>query len=496
MGTMFIALVIFIALVPSIHAQEILTPEDVVRRALQADPAIRQTAIQTGRAQDEYDLALRQTRPELELELRPYTRDQRVPPGALGAPTERVTESLGLGLQLRQRVPTSGVLSAGIDFSAERITLGDTEEWRQIPEVSLSLMQPLMGGNQFIGTRVFQSTLRIQEIGFELAQLRNRQTRNQTIQESLELFVRVRDLRNSRDLLEETIAVLERQIQSAELDRQQGLITSTAVLALQVALNTQRDNLFNTELQLTRQEQVLARSVGLPSITDVMLADQLPENLVFHDHTAQTTTELLAAIQNNPRVHTSGLAVEQAERRQVINSAADRPAVALFARARPTYEEGGQAARATTSEAFQDLFTDGSRVESTIGVTVTIPLLTGRQRELRQRIDQQQVEEAGIQRDDTEQILANQLRTLLTSRQFLLQRLELLEADLELQRQRTENERTLVEAGVSTDLRLSEVQLDLRSRINEERRVMGELFLNTLEIFSVIGEDLALLLGM
>lgn len=486
---------LLIAILPLV-AEETLTPEEVVRRLLQADPTIRQTTLQTARAQDEYDLALRQTRPVLELEVRPYTRDQRTsPPFGVPVPDEIVTESLGIGLQLRQRVPTSAMLSAGIDLTTERVTAGDGEEWRQVPEVSLSLMQPLMSGGQFIGTRVFQSTLRLQEIGFELAQLRNRQTRNDRIREALELFIRVRDLRNSRDLLEETITVLERQIASAELDRQEGLITNTAVLALQVALNTQRDNLFNTELQLTRQEQVLARSVGLSSLAHVVLAAQLPEDLVFLDQSPRTVSELHTAVQNNPRVNTSGLVVEQAERRGVINSATDRPTVALFARARPTYEEGGQGTRVSTGDAFQDLFTDASRLESTLGVTVTIPLLTGRQRDLRQRIDQNQVEEALIQRDDTEQVLVNQLRTLLTSRDFLQQRLELLATDLELQIQRADNEQTLVDAGVSTELRLAEVRLDLLSRVNEEQRVIGELFLNTLEILSLFGEDLAPLLS-
>lgn len=467
--------------------EELVTAADVVHRVLQADPVVQGSALQVLQARERYGLALAGTRPSLDLEVRPYTRDQRRVPGGVAGPVNTVTQSVGGGVQLTQPLPTSGVVSAGVDLDIQQIGGDAPAEWRQVPSVSFAWNQPLLGGGEIIGNRVFLARLRTTEIGLEVARLQDTATRNRVVVEALQLLVQVQNLRGSRDLLERTIRLLERQLESAELDRQQGLISDTALLALQVTLNGRRDLLFTTELQLVRAEQLLARSLGRDSLAEVALSPELPELM---GSGSGFGSDWRPTLNENPMLAMGDLAVEQAERAAVVNTAVDQPVVTLFARAQPVYP-AERASRDDFGRSVSDLFADGSLVESTLGITLTVPLLARRQRDHRGRIDDLARQNAVLERSDTEQVLFNQLQTVLLNRQFLEQRRELILVDTAFEEQRVTNERTLVDAGVSTPLRLEEVELDLMSRRQEAQRISGELFLNALEILSLAGEDLA-----
>ena len=486
-----VALVLFTGVAAAAAGEE-LTVQMVVQGVLESDTGVRSSQNRVLQAQERYRLALTGTQPRLDLEVRPYSRDQRrVPGGTDGRTVDTVTQSVGAGLQLTQRLPTSGVLSAGLDYGIELQGGDAATEWRQVPQVSFSWNQPLFGGGELIGTRVFQAGLRNTEIGLELARLQDRQSRNGVIREALQLFVQVANLRSTVELLEATIALLGEQLASAELDRQQGLISDTALLSLQVTLNGRREALFSTQLQLLQVEQLLARTIGRNTLEGEQLAGELPAvDLAVDLSGIEGAAGLTEVVQENPVLGSRELAIEQAERTITVNSAADRPSLTVFARAQPVYSSV-RPERDSFGASFPDLFADDAGVQSTLGVTLTVPLLTGQQREYRQRIDELSRQSAVLERSDAERVLANQLRTLLTSRRFLEQRLGLIDTDLSYERQRVANEQTLLDAGVSTELRLREVRLDLRSRENERQRVTGELFLNSLEILTVLGDDLA-----
>lgn len=458
-----------------------------VRRALDADPGIRSSLYRTMQARERYGLALSGTRPRAELEVRPYTYDQRRLPGAGPGSGEIESHSVGLGLNLVQPLTTGGSLSAGIDHTLRRVhpEEGDSS-WEQAPELTVALNQPLMAGDQFLGTRVFRAGLREAEIDFLQAQHLNSATRGTAIREALALYVQVDSLRRSVTLLEETISLLQQQLESAELDRQQGLISDTALLALQVTLNNRREALFSTRLQLVQAEQSLARSIGLETVEELELEHDLDVLPV------PALQDLDAAIRENPRVQVRELQVEQARQRSIVNTRVDRPSIGLFARVQPLYPEPRDDAD-SLSGSFTSLFAGDAGLEATVGITLTVPLLVTRQRHYRERIDELMRLDAQVGLDDTEQILANNLRTLLTNRRFLRERLSLLDVDVEYERRRTASERSLLEAGVTTELRVREVELDLNARLNERQRISAELFLNSVDILNVLGEDLELL---
>jgi outer membrane protein TolC len=164
--------------------------------------------------------------------------------------------------------------------------------------------------------------------------------------------------------------------------------------------------------------------------------------------------------------------------------------VSLSARLAPLYPPNRDEADSLSSSAG-DLFAEGSDLEATVAVGVAVPLLTGRERAYRSRIDEIARMQAETDLTDTERSVANRLQTLRASRDFLQRRVDLLLVDVEYEEQRVENERFLLQAGATTELRVDEVELDLRSRRNELLQVQGELFLTAIQILALLGEDLA-----
>ncbi|HKK49636.1 MAG TPA: TolC family protein, partial [Alkalispirochaeta sp.] len=443
-------------------------------------------------AQAQYELTLSGTRPSVSLEITPYQRDQRrvtVPGGQPPSASERVrTQSVGAGVSVQLPLPTSGSLSAGLS-NQMRFISGTEDRVEQVPEATVSLRQPLFVNGRFISDEVYRARLRNANIGVERQMLNNTLVVNGNIQRALNLLVRVGSLRRSRDVLDETIRVLRRQLESAELDRQQGLISDNSLLSLQVTLNNRREALFDTELALVQAEQDLARILGVPSLEGAELA----ENLFTGDALVQDDTLDETTGSQNAELSLQRLVVEQTVRSGLLNELEDRPNASVSVRVAPTYPDSRGDPDAVGAS-VGDFFESGADVEATVALGLTIPLFTARERSYRERIDTLTRLRAETDLADTERAVANEMETLFTNRRFLQRRVEILETDVEYERQRVENERSLLTSGATTELRVDEVELDLLSRRNELWQVEAELYLNGVEILAVAGEELSAIL--
>tara|TARA_B100000614_G_scaffold16300_1_gene13563 strand:- start:137 stop:1654 length:1518 start_codon:yes stop_codon:yes gene_type:complete len=477
--------VILMVPVNAVDAQSLegpLSVPDVIRRVLEADPAVinSRRAVDSARAQ--YDLTRAGVRPNLSVDVTPYSWDQRRVD--TGITSQRIrTQSVGAGISVQQSLPTSGQISAGVSNQTSIID-SDGTTIEQAPEASVSLRQPLMVNGRLISTEVYNAGLRNAAIGVERSRVSDQLTVNGNIRQALGLYVQVASLRRSVDVLERTIDVLGRQRDSAEIDRQQGLISDNALLALQVTLNNRRETLFDTRLRLVEAEQNLARVLGLPSLQGVELADNLGTLAV------PSIPDVAAAASDNPQVALQELAVEQTVQSGRLNDLQDRPSFQMNVRVAPVYPDSRDNPDSVASS-FGDLFGDGADVEATVALGLTIPVLTARERSLRERVDELSRLQQEASLTDTERSVANQLQTLLTNRDFLERRVEILQTDVEYEQQRVENERALLAAGATTELRLDEVELDLFSRRNELWQVRAELYLNAVDIRAALGEDLA-----
>lgn len=472
---------------------QVLSVPAVIERVLEADPEIINSRRGLEEAQAQFGITRSGTRPTVTAEITPYQWDQRrvtIPGGGTsgGSASEQVqTQSIGAGLSVEQPLPTSGTLSAGVS-NQTRFISGTNDRLEQAPEATFGYRQPLFVNGRLVSTEVYRATLRNAEIGVERAGLNDQLTVNGNIERALSLLVQVGTLRRSRDVLDQTIQVLRRQLDSAEIDRQQGLISDNSLLSLQVTLNNRREALFDTELALVQAEQDLARTLGVPSLEGAELAENL-----FEGDVSERRFSDAAGADNNAQLELQRLAVEQTVRSGLFNELEDRPSLSLSVRVAPLYPDSREDPEALGSS-VGDFFESGADVEATVALGLTIPLFTARERSYRERIDTLARLRAETNLQDTERAVANQMQTLMTNRRFLERRVDILETDVEYERQRVENERALLESGSTTELRVEEVELDLFSRQNELWQVEAELFLNAVSILSVVGEDLATVL--
>lgn len=459
-----------------------LDPRRVIELVLDSDPSIRLSERSVGIARAGYEETRGATLPNLDLTVQPYGYDHRRVPGGAGEVTQ-TTHSAGLGLALRQPLPTSGALVGSLDHQL-RFVDGEERSVEQVPELALSLTQPLFVNGNVIDTSVFRAGLRSAEISYERAAISDLITRNGSIDQALSLYIQVANLRRTVDLLVQTIALLDRQIETARLDREQGLISDNALLALQVSRNGRRSTLFDTELALLSAEQALARAIGIDTLAGIALDDRIPPIPLPLEEVAQEMTA------ENPERALQDRALELSREQSLLNELTDRPELSLSFRTTPLYPETRQDPDDTASS-IGDYFEDGSGWESSFAVELTVPLVTRREREARERIDTLSLEQEVVSMEDTTRRVSNILQTLLTERRFLTERLSLLQTEIEYEAQRLENEQTLLEAGVSTQLAVDEVTLDLTARRNEAWQAEASLYLNGLEILATVGRDLA-----
>lgn len=461
---------------------------NLVEQVLSTAPSVINSRRTVDQAYAGYQLALAQTRPDVTVRVNPYTLNtRRVVQGATAE--DQVIHTVGAGIEVQQALPTNGVVQGALGANLS-VTRGDAESSQFVPEFSVIVSQPLFAGDSMIDTKLFQASRRSEEVKYRQAIVTSEIQRNQVVRSAIDLFVRVASLERSLGVLERTVDVLTRQLEDARINLQQGLISDTNVLALQVTLNTQRENLLNLELSAVEARQALARTIGLERPPDNWeLVDEFGEG----DFSSLLEDARNAGIDENRQVVLGRLGVVKADSDVIGNDRIERPQLTVTATASPAYPAG---TRSSVSAAFGDYFEGGTGVDSVLAVELQIPLLTRQERAYRERIDAAVRDIAVTNLNDTRREAGNNLQTLELNRRFLTERVELALTDVEYEAQRLENERALLEVGASTELAVDQVGLDVASRQNELWQLRAELYLNSLDILMAAGIDLASALGV
>lgn len=479
-------------------AASALDVRQVVTAVLGAAPELALSEREVESALRGYRGTLLAAKPAFNLEVRPLTYDARRT--VAQGPTRGLdlyTISGGLTVGVTQPLPTSGVLTAALGHTIA-VQRGDSESLTQVPDLTVQLRQPLFVGSRLISTDAFAAERRLAEIGYELAQTGAAAQRNQTVRNALALLVQVATLQRSEELLHQGIDLLQRQLELARINREQGLISDTTLLALQLPLNTQRSALFDLQLALIQSRQAFARAIGLPVETIERLNPTF--NGLLDDHVRELARQAAATqavgatplMTANPAVRLRELAVQQSRMVSATRELLDRPMFSIVARAEPAYPGGVRPK--TLAASVGDYFSSDPWLNTTVALAVNVPLSAGERRENRRRIDQLSQEIAALQLDDTRIQLRNQLDSLLVNRSFLQERRAFIETDVSYEQQRLRSEEALFAADATTVLAVDQIRLDLLSRRNELWKIDSQLFLNALDILSLSGADVGELL--
>lgn len=480
-GTKMLLVIAIMALSgPKVAAQDAMDVTEVVRRVMKFDPALEKAERGAVEASQQYLLTRSAVRPDISLDIDPYGYSRQRLPGASG-PTASAeiseTRSAGVGLQIRQSLPTSGQVTAGVSHRFSVTESAGSKTVEQVPEVSFGLSQPLFATRSVVDTRVFSAELRAAELARSQADLTVSAGRNSVVRQGLGQFVRYAGLQRSLELNRQTVDLLKRQIDTAELDRRDGTLSENAVLALQVALNDRRNVLFDMELAAVRTEQDLVRVLGLGNsvggLGEYVIVDD------FTDIPMPETPKPDGPVTENFVIRSRMIDLERRRAQGMRNNLVDRPQLNMSVSA---------------ASSLTDYFDDGRDYSARLSVTLRIPLLTGKERDAREQIDRLAEEDAVAALDDAQLAVQNELQVLVIQRDILRRRAELLDTEVAYQKRRLKNEKDLAAAGASTDMKVAEVALDVAARENERWQVSADLFLNRLDIYALSGEDLASLL--
>lgn len=474
--------VIFMVFTVTLYGESLDVP-GVIEQIVSMDPDVVGAELSSRSAYAAYQETLAGAAPDISIDLTPYSLSTVRVNGYTGS-QDLVNHSLGAGLSVTQALPTSGFVTAGIN---DEITVqrGDNEVINQVPSVSVTLDQHLFVDGKLISTSVYEGTRRNAEIGYLLSEESRLIQMNSSVRSALGLYVQALTLQRSLTLIETTIDVLTRQIEDAQISLEQGLITDNTILALRITLNSQREAQMNTRLALVQVGQGLARSLGMDRLPDDMELDAEFPSLDLPEGISDT-----AVPEENPQVAIGRYGAEQADLLGLFNDLTDRPHLSVVFQMEPIYPDNRDSEN-DFAASFTDYFDDGSTLQTVLSLNLSVPVLTKRERDLREEQDRISVEQSRINLDNTRRLVANQLQTLLLNRQILQERMDLLQVDVAYEEERVQNEQTLLDAGASTHLKVDEVRLDLLSRRNEQFQVSGDLFLNTVDILSFLGADVA-----
>ncbi len=481
--------------VPAQSPDHVLSGKEVVRGVVESDPLVLQADRRAQEAAERYALVQLSTLPEVQLDIKPleYFR-RRTFDGAGGGSGDpsSILESytLGLGASLRQPLPTSGLLSVGITNNFTTTDDGSGVEYEQLPEGTLSFTQPLFAGGTFIGTEVFRAARRDAELALEQATLSITERQNERIQLALGQFIQYASARRGIEVTGRFIEVLDRQIEAAELDRGEGTLSDNAVLTLRISRNEQRQTLLSLQLEAMRLEQDLARVLGLPDLEGWALDDDLSS---FDDTLSEVMTEVTEPdADGNLSLQQARIEVERSYAQGVRNDLTDTPRLDVAMSLAPLYPYQRENAD-DLAASVGDYFSGDGDVQTMVSVTMRIPLLTASERAARERIDRIAREGAVADLEDARVGTTNALRVQQMQRSILQEQIALLDVEVDYQRRQLENEEDLLDAGVTTSLRVEEVALDLTVRENERWQVEAELFLNAVQIAAAVGRDLSVL---
>ena len=194
-------------------------------------------------------------------------------------------------------------------------------------------------------------------------------------------------------------------------------------------------------------------------------------------------------LEANATIIARALQVSQAENLARINDLDTSARIELSLRLAPGYPDTRSGNDFGAS--IDDLFAAEAHVATSAGATITVPVLTKRERRIRRELDELSIRRARTQLAQTERSAQTRAAGLITARTFLAERLEIVAVDIALRRRALAGERALLLAGSSTERAVLRAEVDLDRGLADRDVLRDELLLNELQTRDLCGEDLA-----
>jgi outer membrane protein TolC len=470
---------------------ETLDVTDVVERIAHADPQVLLAQSGVESARTEYRKTLGNTLPQATLSLDPaYSLDQRKL--ALRPPAdaeESTTHRVGANLTVSQLLPTAGTVTATVGNTATVSAVGDQDvAVTQDAGATVNLVQPLFVNGKLIDLQLFDAANRLARANWTASQSRLQARTNAAVIAGLSSYAGILSLRRQAAYLQESIAIAEAQLRQLQLNRQQGRASRQDVLAAEIAVSRRRKALLDVRYNATVSERSLRRAVGLSPSEPLDLQEVLPEISL-----SMESASLDKSVADNPEVRQRRVELEGARLNGVLSGREFESRLTVTFAATPQYAPDREDSD-DWQRSFEDLFSDDADIATTLSVKLTIPLYQGGRARRQRRIDETSVRVAERTLADTRQRLLDEVQAALMRHDLLARHIDLLEEDVRYHEQAMAEQRQLLELRNVTGLEVRQAELDYRASVDELFQAKADLFLNSLQILSLTGHDLATVL--
>ena len=379
----------------------------------------------------------------------------------------------------------SGSLQGGFSISSDLSDDGEVSNTFAFePTLSLAISQPLFVDGKFIDVEQ-------PRLAYEQAQRATRELeitgdliRRREAATVVALYTQLGTLRRAYTLQNAQRELLVGQLERAQIRLSSGQASRQEGFALQVQINRLDDVRLQSSLTIEELEYELTRLTGLLFGPEIELEPVDVLNL-------RVDESLLDAVSG---VAIEKLASDEALRRAETNLRISRKKAKATANAAlslvPRYADQRENDENLWGS-VSDYFGDGAGVDIALSIGITVPLSEGAARE---RAIRQAEIAVDIAREDVESAADNaeyQQRLYGLRIKNLVERIELLQFELEFEKSELENELELVALGVSTDADADDIRSDILAAEIELEDLEAQLFLSRMDLAAVRGMDLS-----
>jgi outer membrane protein TolC len=419
---------------------------------------------------------------------------------------DQTLQSLSTTLSISQILPTAGSLSLNVGNKMTITDLGEididpailadyldpfgTPQFNQKPSFALRLDQPILLNGKLIDMELFPATLRTASLGYQKAECAKRDQANKSILQAVQLFLQVVQFRKSIAQTEKTIAVGQGNLDNLQRSFALGSVAEADLLDQKIAFAAQKSALLDLKMNLKKGERALAQSIGRDSLEGMTLADDIPRiGLTFADG------ELLdKAMVNHPLIQQQSLAAEEKRLMGIIGGQKYASSFSLGFSYSPTYPYSSDAVDMDFPTSLSRLFESGGGQDFMFSAGLTIHLFDGGQAEEARAAAGALAAAAETALVLQRQAVRDQLELDLLKKENLGERIPMMESAVDLAKRRLDAEISLRALGKTTNLVVDSKRADYEAKQNDLWRARADLTLVSLELASLTGDDIALLI--
>ncbi|TVQ20456.1 MAG: hypothetical protein EA382_15005 [Spirochaetaceae bacterium] len=470
-----------------------ITIEEAIRAALSRSQLIDQAQLRVRLAELARDSIVDSTRPSFTLSADPaygartargsnfasITDITDFPPQTVSS----ATHTTGLGVTVRQPLPTSGILTAAATTAAS-VTLSGSDDDRSAsyslsPSVSVSLVQPLFVDGRFVDTDRPRLALSAADAAVIAAELAVEANREQVVLAVVRLYNQLGVLRRAIDLQQTQQKLLTLQLSEAAVRVEQGEGSRQLLTSLEIQRNRSRDIELQNELAASEIKIELSRLTGL----------------AFHAGTRIDGVGVPAALDGHadrgtPAILQARNAVDEARIELERSRKTDRATARIALSLTPRYQDSRESADRFVG-AFTDYAGDGAGVDVAFSIGVDVPLDTAR---ARARAVEQATIAVALAESQAARITDEEAssRAVLAARaDTLRRRIELAEFDLTFETEQLASDTGLRDLGMVTDIDIARREATIASRRFDIDSMRSDLVLNALEVARLDGRPIA-----